>query len=79
MGPSQRLAVAIHEVGSRITSHGNAITVRRTPAHQGVEGNEAADTWAKAAAERTPPRGGPGYLRETSLSHMTPRATEARS
>ena len=33
-----------HEVSSRITSHGNAITVRRTPAHQGVEGNKTADT-----------------------------------
>ena len=55
MGPGQHLAVAIHEVDRRIASHGNTITVRWMPVHQGVEGNEAADTWAKAAAERTPP------------------------
>lgn len=44
MGPGQRLAIAIHEAGDRITSHNNTVTVRRTPAHQGAEGNETADT-----------------------------------
>ena len=79
LGPGQRLAIAIREAGRRITSCNNTITVRWALAHRGVEGNEAADTWAKAAAERTPPGDDPAFLRETSLSHMARRATEARS
>ena len=73
MGPGQRLAIATHKVGKRITDRDNSINVWWTPTHQGVESNEAADTWAKAAAERTPPGHDPSFE-----SHMT-RATEARS
>lgn len=45
-GPGQRLAIAAHEVGRRITCRDNTITARWTSVHQGVEGNEVADTWA---------------------------------
>ena len=37
MGPGQRLAIAIHEVGGQITSCNVTATDRWTPAHQGAE------------------------------------------
>ena len=77
MGPGQRLAIATHKVGERITDRDNPITIRWTSAHQGAEGNGAADAWAKAAVEKTHPGDNPAFPRETSLSRMT-RATEAR-
>ena len=82
-GPAQRLtvlAIAVHEVGGRIASHSDTVTVGWAPAHRGAGGSEATGTWAMAAVERGPPKDGdPAYLRETSLSHMARRETEARS
>ena len=58
---------------------GDSITVRWTLAHQGVEGNEQADTLAKRAVGKEEELADPTYLREASLSHLTRVSTEARS
>lgn len=71
--------MATHEVGRRIAGRDNEDTIRWTPADRGVEGNDIADTWATAPAEGRPPEDDPAYIRETSLSHMARRATEAKS
>ena len=55
MGPGQRPATATHEVGGHISGRSSATTIRWTPAHQGVEGNEAARTWA-GPRQRADPR-----------------------
>ena len=79
--PGQRFAVAAMEVCSRILDRQNDFTARRVPAHHGITGNEEADEYAKAAAEESllceevPDE----YCWETSLSHMTRTAAEARS
>ena len=64
-----------HELKSR----GNSTTVRWTPAHQEVEGNEQADALAKRAAGKGEELAEPAYLREASLSHPTRVSTEASS
>lgn len=69
----------MHEIGERIVGSNNTATIWRIPAHQNVGGEEVADTWAEAAAEGRPLEYDPAYQRETSLSHMTIRVTEARS
>ena len=80
LGPGQRFAVAAIEV-CRITSNDNSVTIRWVPAHSGATGKEVADRYAKSAAtgeelvEAIPE----GYAAETSLSHTTRVATEARS
>ena len=61
-----------------LSSRGNSISVRWTPAHQGVEGNEQADAWAKRAAGREEGLADPAFLREASLSYLTWVSTEAR-
>ena len=63
----------------QIRSRGNDISLRWTPAHQGVDGNEQADAWAKRAAERREGRADPAYLREASLSKLTRVSTERRT
>lgn len=59
----------------------NEVIVRWAPAHQGALGNEKADENAKAAANGDEPDNAvPGAYRwESSLSHMTGLATEARA
>ena len=81
LGPGQRFAVAAIEVCTRITARDNSVTIRWAPAHSGAQGNEVADNYAKSAAtEEEPVEAIPeGYAGETSLSHMTRVATEARS
>lgn len=56
-------------------------TGHHVPAHHGASGGEAADEHAKAAAEgNNPDNAVPGgYRWETSPSHMTRAASEARS
>ena len=81
LGPGQRFAVAAIEVCNRIITNDNSVTIRWVPAHSGATGNEVADKYAKSAATREEsvealPE---GYGTETSLSHMTRVATEARS
>ena len=63
----------------KVRSRGNDISIRWTPAHQGVDGNEQADAWAKRAAEGREGRADPAYLREASLSHLTRISTEKRA
>ena len=73
--------MAAIEVGTRITARDNSVTIRWVPAHSGAEGNEVADDYAKSAATGSSPVEAipEGYAGETSLSHMTKVATEARS
>ena len=67
------------ETARAITERDNTITIRWTPSHTGVEGNELADSMAKRAAEEREERAPIPYLREASLSHLTRTTTEARS
>ena len=83
IGPGQRFAVAAIEACTRVLARDNEVSIRWVPAHHGVLGNEKADEYAKAAAGcegRGPVSEVPDQYRwETSLSHMTRVATEARS
>ena len=62
-------------------SRDNEVTVRWAPAHHGVLSNEKADEYARAVAEGTEPDSADPdeYRWESSLSHMTRVAAEARS
>ena len=55
LGPAQRFAVAAIEVCDRIHARGGQITIRWVSSHVGIEGNETAGRYAKAAAERSAP------------------------
>ena len=72
-GPGQEMAVRVIELARRVVDQGNFITVRWTPAHRGVEGNERADQAAKDAASLPPLRATRGHF---SLSFLRWRATE---
>ena len=78
-GPGQALAKAVIAIVGNLADQNNTLTIRWTPVHRGVEGNEQAGAAAKAAAEGEGERAEPAYLREASLSHPTRKATEARS
>ena len=67
------------EASRELKARGNDITVRWTPSHQGVAGNERADALAKQAATGELTQADPAYLREASLAHLTRRVTEARA
>ena len=72
-GPAQALAKAVIATVDGLVDRGNTLTIRWTPAHKGVEGNEQADEAAKAAAEGRRERAEPAYLLEASLSHSPGR------
>ena len=78
-GPGQGLAIEAITTARAITDRGNKISLRWTPSHEGIEGNEVADSMAKRAAEEREGRAEPGYLNEASLSHLTRVTTENRS
>ena len=78
-GLAQTLARATIDASRRLRARGNDVTIRWTPSHQGVVGNERADASARAAAAGDRAVASPAYLREASLSHLTRLATEARS
>ena len=78
-GPAQALAKAAIELVSSLTNRDNTVTLRWTPAHRGIEGNEQVDEMAKRATEGREGTAEPPYLMEASLAHLTRKATEARS
>ena len=78
-GPAQALASAAVDLSHQISARGCSVSLRWTPAHQGVEGNEQADARARRAAERREEQADPDFLRETSLSHLTRISTEKRA
>ena len=69
------------EVCSRIIVRDNGVTVRWVLAHHGIDSNEKADEYAKAAAEESAPCDDvPDEHRwEANLSHMVRAVAEARS
>ena len=78
-GPAQALARAAITASQELRARGNDITIRWTPSHRGVVGNERADALARGAAAGELRRVSPDYLREASLAHLTRKITEARS
>ena len=70
----QRFAFAIVEECNR----GSIPTLRRVPSLSDIEGNEAADEWAKNTAERIRDSILRDCLHETSFAHMAKMATDAR-
>ena len=78
-GPGQAAAIRAITIVRAMVDRGNTVTLRWTPSHAGIEGNEQANDMAKRAAEEREGRANPLYLREASLSHLTRVTTEARS
>ena len=78
-GPAQALARTVIDMTYELRQRGTNVTVRWTPAHRGVEGNEHADMLAKRAAEGKENRAEPGCQGEASLSHLSRKTTEVRS
>ena len=78
-GPGQTLAVKAIATAEAISQRGNVITLRWTPSHKGITGNERADRTAKNAAEGKEGEANQEYLREASLSHLTRITTETRA
>ena len=62
-----------------LCDRGNTLTIKWTPSHEGVEGNEQADGAGRLAGEGGGERAGPDYLREASLAHLMRETTEARA
>jgi len=52
-GPGQKYAIMArkHIAALRTKEPGAKIEIRRCPSHQGIEGNEVADEWAKLTAD----------------------------
>ena len=78
-GPAQALAMGTISFAHQLRDRGCTLTIRWTPAHKGVPGNEHADTLAKEAAENIRHAVDRRYLEEASLSHLTRKTTETRS
>ena len=72
-GPGQDMAIRAIEIAERLVQRENTVTIRWTPAHAGVEGNERADQAAKDAAPLPPLRGTRGRL---SLAFLGRRTTD---
>ena len=78
-GPAQALAKAVIAQASEIHSRGNTLTIRWTPSHTGVEGNDQADIAAKSAAANRQCTIDPIFRNEASLSYLKRVTTETRS
>ena len=72
-GPGQDMAIRAIEIAESLVQRGNTITIKWTPAHVGVEGNERADLAAKDAATLPPLRGTRGGL---SLAFLRRQITD---
>ena len=70
-GPGQALANAIIELEELLSRRGCSVTIRWTPAHKGVEGNEVADSCAKWVDR--------AYVREASIAYLSCKTTGTRS
>ena len=79
IGPGQAFAGATVEVTKRLTTQGFSVSLRWVPAHKGVEDNEMAGVFAKAAAEGASDSVGRQLPRQVSISHLTRVTTEART
>ena len=73
----QALARVIVKLGGLLIERGCSVTIRWTPAHKGVEENEAAGFYAKLAAETHYDLVGRAYLQEASLAHLARKTTES--
>ena len=78
-GPAQTLARITIDASHQLWARGNDVTIRWTPSHQEVAGNERADACAKAAAARDRATAEPANLREASLSYLSRITTKART
>ena len=78
-GPGQALVIRAINASTSILERGNKVTIRWTPSHEGIEGNEQADEMAKRGAAEEERRASPPYLREASLSHPRRVTTETRT
>ena len=79
LGPGQQWARAIIEVATRLMASSNEVRILWVPAHSGIRGNEVADSFAKEAAENRT-HDVPDEIRwQTSLPHLSRRATEGRA
>jgi len=77
-GPGQKYAIQArrHIATLRRARPEIVIEIRWCPAHKGVPGNEKADEWAKAAAEKPDGRGGERLPR--SLAHIKREISEKK-
>ena len=81
IGPGQSFTATAIKLCFRLQERDNSVTLCWVPAHNGVQGNEVADEYVRAAAEGADP-GDPvqgEYRWETSLPHITRVAAERRS
>ena len=78
-GPGQMLAIRAIATAEAIADRGNTLTLRWTPSHEGIAGNERADRVARRAAVRREGKADHSYLKEASLSHLARVTTEARA
>ena len=78
-GPAQALARAAIAQAFEIHSRGNTITIRWTPSHSGIGGNNQAGMAAKSAAANRQSAIDPIFRDEASLSYLKRVTTGTRS